>query len=90
MSTYVMNFQYYILIAILHFFGNNEILYLNVLIFCFSGNAMSQSLILNGGLNLSLNLSSPGTNIPNMTAQLLDHIKVCMFIKSRVKILHFD
>lgn len=37
---------------------------------------MSQSLILNGGLNLSLNLSSPGTNIPNMTAQLLDHIKV--------------
>lgn len=38
--------------------------------------AVSQSLLLNGGLNLSLNLSAPGQNMSNVTAQLLDHIKM--------------
>ncbi|KAG5866866.1 hypothetical protein JTB14_019407, partial [Gonioctena quinquepunctata] len=40
------------------------------------GTAVSQSLMLNGGINLSLNLSTPGQNISNLTAQLMDHIKV--------------
>lgn len=41
--------------------------------------SVGQSLMLNGGLNLSLNLASPMPiqNInPTLTAQLLDHIKV--------------
>ncbi|XP_050510590.1 RNA-binding protein Pasilla isoform X1 [Diabrotica virgifera virgifera] len=38
--------------------------------------AVSQGLLLNGGLNLSLNLSTAGQNISNVTAQLLDHIKM--------------
>lgn len=41
-----------------------------------SGTAVSQSLMLNGGLNLSLNLNAPGQSIPNLTGQLLDHVKV--------------
>ncbi|XP_056639428.1 RNA-binding protein Pasilla isoform X2 [Diorhabda carinulata] len=40
------------------------------------GTAVSQSLLLNGGLNLNLNLTAPGQNISNVTAQLLDHIKM--------------
>ncbi|CAG9860510.1 unnamed protein product [Phyllotreta striolata] len=38
--------------------------------------AVSQSLLLNGGINLNLNLSAAGQNISNVTAQLLDHIKM--------------
>ncbi|KAJ8941937.1 hypothetical protein NQ318_013270, partial [Aromia moschata] len=37
---------------------------------------VSQSIMLNGGLNLSLNLNTPGQNITTVTAQLLDHIKM--------------
>lgn len=40
---------------------------------------VSQSIMLNGGLNLSLNLTTPGQNITTVTAQLLDHIKVPTF-----------
>lgn len=43
--------------------------------------SVGQSLMLNGGLNLSLNLGSPIQNInPTLTAQLLDHIKVFRFL----------
>lgn len=38
--------------------------------------AVSQSLLLNGGINLNLNLAGAGQNITNVTAQLLDHIKM--------------
>lgn len=42
--------------------------------------SVGQSLMLNGGLNLSLNLGSPLQNInPTLTAQLLDNIKVFKF-----------
>ncbi|XP_018571827.1 RNA-binding protein Nova-1 isoform X1 [Anoplophora glabripennis] len=37
---------------------------------------VSQGIMLNGGLNLSLNLTTPGQNITTITAQLLDHIKM--------------
>ncbi|CAG9813646.1 unnamed protein product [Phaedon cochleariae] len=41
------------------------------------GATVSQGLVLNGGgISLSLNLTAPGQNISNLTAQLLDHIKV--------------
>ena len=36
----------------------------------------AQSLMLNGGLNLSLNLNAPGQNVGSLTAQLLENIKV--------------
>jgi RNA-binding protein Nova len=39
-------------------------------------SSVSQSIMLNGGLNLSLNLNAPGQNVGTVTAQLLDHIKV--------------
>lgn len=39
-------------------------------------SSVSQSLMLNGGLNLSLNLNTPGQNMGSITAQLLDNIKV--------------
>ncbi|XP_025829185.1 RNA-binding protein Nova-1 isoform X3 [Agrilus planipennis] len=39
-------------------------------------SSVSQSLLLNGGLNLSLNLNAPGQNMATLTAQLLDHIKL--------------
>ncbi|KAL3288498.1 hypothetical protein HHI36_002939 [Cryptolaemus montrouzieri] len=37
---------------------------------------MSSSIMLNGGLNMTLNLGQPGQGVGNVTAQLLDHIKV--------------
>lgn len=39
-------------------------------------SSVSQSIVLNGGLNLSLNLNAPGQNMGSLTAQLVDHIKV--------------
>lgn len=39
-------------------------------------SSVSQSIMLNGGLNLSLNLNTPGQNMGTITAQLLDNIKV--------------
>ncbi|KAJ3636747.1 hypothetical protein MTP99_000261 [Tenebrio molitor] len=39
-------------------------------------SSVSQSIMLNGGLNLSLNLNAPGQNVGTVTAQLLDHIKL--------------
>lgn len=42
-------------------------------------SSVSQSLMLNGGLNLSLNLNAPGQNMGTITAQLLDSIKVSFF-----------
>lgn len=39
-------------------------------------SSVSQSIVLNGGLNLSLNLNTPGQNMGSLTAQLVDHIKV--------------
>lgn len=40
-------------------------------------SSVGQSLMLNGGLSLSVNLSSSVQNVnPSLTAQLLDHIKV--------------
>lgn len=40
-------------------------------------SSVSQSIVLNGGLNLSLNLQTPGQSVGSLTAQLLDNIKVC-------------
>lgn len=40
---------------------------------------VSQSIMLNGGLNLSLNLGTPGQNMGSMTAQILENIKVNVF-----------
>lgn len=37
---------------------------------------ISSTIMLNGGLNMSLNLGQPGQGVGNITAQLLDHIKV--------------
>lgn len=42
-------------------------------------SSVSQSIVLNGGLNLSLNLNTPGQNMGSLTAQLVDHIKVSVF-----------
>lgn len=39
-------------------------------------STVSQSIMLNGGLNLSLNLNAPGQNMGSMTAQILENIKV--------------
>lgn len=39
-------------------------------------SSVSQSIVLNGGLNLSLNLQTPGQSVGSLTAQLLDNIKV--------------
>lgn len=39
-------------------------------------STVSQSIMLNGGLNLSLNLNTPGQNMNTVTAPLLEHIKV--------------
>lgn len=39
-------------------------------------STVSQSIMLNGGLNLSLNLNAPGQNMGTITAQLLENIKV--------------
>lgn len=61
-----------------------------------SAAAVQQGLVLNGagaaGLSLSLNLTAPGQSIGTVTAQLLDHIKVCVenvlqfsFIKSTIR-----
>lgn len=42
-------------------------------------SSVGQSLMLNGGLNLTVNLGSPLQNVnPTLTAQLLDHIKVSL------------
>ncbi|XP_071053250.1 RNA-binding protein Pasilla isoform X3 [Onthophagus taurus] len=41
-----------------------------------SGLGTAQSMMLNGGLNLSLNLNAPGQNVGSLTAQLLENIKV--------------
>ncbi|KAF2905867.1 hypothetical protein ILUMI_00308 [Ignelater luminosus] len=41
-------------------------------------SSVSQSLMLNGGLNLSLNLNAPGQNMGTITAQLLDSIKLTL------------
>lgn len=40
--------------------------------------AVSQSIMLNGGLNLSLNLNAPGQSMGSMTAQILENIKVSL------------
>lgn len=39
-------------------------------------SSVSQNIMLNGGLNLSLNLNAPGQNVGTFTAQLLDTIKI--------------
>lgn len=39
-------------------------------------STVSQGIMLNGGLNLSLNLNAPGQNMGTITAQLLENIKV--------------
>lgn len=41
-------------------------------------SSVSQSIMLNGGLNLSLNLSAPGQNVGTITAQLLDSVKLTL------------
>ncbi|KAK4884374.1 hypothetical protein RN001_000645 [Aquatica leii] len=41
-------------------------------------SSMSQSLMLNGGLNLNLNLNAPGQNMGTVTAQVLDNIKLTL------------
>lgn len=45
-------------------------------------SAAPQSIMLNGGLNLSLNLSAPNQSIGTLTGQLVDHIKVGQLISS--------
>ncbi|XP_017769218.1 PREDICTED: RNA-binding protein Nova-1 isoform X2 [Nicrophorus vespilloides] len=39
-------------------------------------SSVSQSIMLNGGLNLSLNLNQPGQNVGSITSQLLENIKI--------------
>ncbi|KAI4469073.1 kh domain containing rna binding protein [Holotrichia oblita] len=41
-----------------------------------TGLSTAQNMMLNGGLNLSLNLNTPGQNVGTLTAQLLESIKV--------------
>lgn len=40
-------------------------------------SSVSQSIMLNGGLNLSLNIGAPGQGVGTITTQFLDSIKVC-------------
>ncbi|KAK9702038.1 KH domain [Popillia japonica] len=41
-----------------------------------TGLSTAQNMMLNGGLNLSLNLNTPGQNVGTLTAQLLESIKM--------------
>lgn len=53
-------------------------------------SSVSQSIVLNGGLNLSLNLNTPGQNMGSLTAQLVDHIKVSLQLKGVLEIFNTD
>lgn len=41
-------------------------------------SSVSQSIMLNGGLNLSLNLNAPGQNVSSITTNILESIKVIL------------
>lgn len=49
--------------------------------------SMSQSIMLNGGLNLSLNLNATGQNMGSLTTQIVENIKVKLEKKWARKVL---